>query len=353
MRVAQIMAGAHHGGAELFFERLTVALHRAGETVLPLVRSDAERAQRLIEAGLAPQQFRFGGPFDFITRPRLAHALADFAPRVAVSWMSRATDHVPSGPWVHVGRLGGYYPLRHYRKCDHLVGNTKGLVAWFRANGWPEARTHFLPNFVADHGDATPATDLPTHLPTHLPTGRPTGLPPARPRLLALGRLHADKGFDVLIRALARLPGTTLIIAGEGPEGPSLADLAAGLGLAERVFFLGWRTDAGALLKAADIFVCPSRSEPLGNVVLEAWSAFCPVVAADADGPRELIADGSDGLLVPREDEARLAEAIAALLAAPERAAAMAAAGRRRFLAEFAEAPALAAWRRFLATVPK
>jgi len=345
MRIAQIMAGAHHGGAELFFERLSIALHRAGETVLPLIRSDAERARRLAEAGLAPRQFRFGSPLDFTTRPRLAHALAGFAPRVAVSWMSRATDHVPSGPWVHVGRLGGYYPLRHYRKCDHLVGNTKGLVAWFRANGWPEARTHFLPNFVADHGEATPAADLPTHL--------PLGLSPPGPRLLALGRLHADKGFDVLIRALARLPGAILLIAGEGPEGPALADLAAGLGLAERVFLLGWRMDAGALLKAADIFVCPSRSEPLGNVVLEAWSARCPVVAADADGPRELIADGSDGLLVPREDEARLAEAIAALLASPERAAALAEAGRRRFLAEFAEAPVLAAWRRFLATVPK
>ncbi len=349
MRVAQIMAGAHHGGAELFFERLSVALHRAGETVLPLIRSDAERAQRLAQAGLAPQQFRFGGPLDFMTRPRLAHALAGFAPRVAVSWMSRATDHVPSGPWIHVGRLGGYYPLRHYRKCDHLVGNTKGLVTWFRANGWPEARTHFLPNFVTDHGDAAPATDLPTSFPPDLPLG----LPPSRPRLLALGRLHKDKGFDVLIRALARLPGAILLIAGEGPEGPALTRLAIELGLGERVFLLGWRTDIGALLKAADVFVCSSRSEPLGNVVLEAWSALCPVVAADADGPRELIADGSDGFLVPREDEVRLADAVAALIGAPERAAALAAAGRRRFLAEFAEAPVLAAWRRFLATIPK
>jgi len=337
MRLAQIMAGAHHGGAELFFERLSIALHHAGESVLPLIRSDAERAARLAAAGLAPLQFRFGGPLDFITRPRLARALGAFSPRVAVSWMSRAAGHVPAGPWVHVGRLGGYYPLRHYRRCDHLVGNTKGLVGWFRANGWPEARTHFLPNFVAEHGEAAPAADL----------------PPGRPRLLALGRLHTDKGFDVLIRALARLPTASLLLAGDGPEGPALARLAAELGIAERVFLLGWRTDAGALLKAADLFVCPSRSEPLGNVVLEAWSAFCPVVAADADGPRELIADGSDGLLVPRENEERLADAIAALLAEPERAAALAAAGRRRFLAEFAEAPVLAAWRRFLATVPK
>lgn len=337
MRIAQIMAGAHHGGAELFFERLTIALHRAGENVLPLIRRDAERAGRLKEAGLAPLQFRFGGPLDLLTRPRLARAMNAFAPRVAVSWMSRAADHVPPGPWVHVGRLGGYYPLRHYRHCDHLVGNTKGLVGWFRANGWPEARTHFLPNFVADYGDAAPAE----------------GLPDGRPRLLALGRLHADKGFDVLIRALARLPGASLLIAGEGPEREALGRLAGELGVADRVFLLGWRADAGALLKAADLFVCSSRSEPLGNVVLEAWSAGCPVIAANADGPGELIAEGSDGLLVPREDEARLAAAMFALLEDPERAAALAAAGRRRFLAEFAEAPVLAAWRHFLAAVAK
>jgi glycosyltransferase involved in cell wall biosynthesis len=337
MRIAQIMAGAHHGGAELFFERLTIALHRAGENVLPLIRRDVERAGRLKEAGLAPLQFRFGGPLDLLTRPRLARAMNAFAPRVAVSWMSRAADHVPPGPWVHVGRLGGYYPLRHYRHCDHLVGNTKGLVGWFRANGWPEARTHFLPNFVADYGDAAPAE----------------GLPDGRPRLLALGRLHADKGFDVLIRALARLPGASLLIAGEGPEREALGRLAGELGVADRVFLLGWRADAGALLKAADLFVCSSRSEPLGNVVLEAWSAGCPVIAANADGPGELIAEGSDGLLVPREDEARLAAAMFALLEDPERAAALAAAGRRRFLAEFAEAPVLAAWRHFLAAVAK
>jgi len=337
MRLAQIMAGAHHGGAELFFERLSLGLHRSGLAVLPIIRRDAERAARLAAGGLAPLEFRFGGPLDLLTRPRLARALEGFAPRVAVSWMSRATDHTPRGSFIHIGRLGGPYPLRHYRNCDHLVGNTRGLVAWFRANGWPEARTHYLPNFVPDHAAAIPAADL----------------PPGRPRLLALGRLHPDKGFDILIEALARLPAATLLIAGEGPEQAALRRLAATLGLAERVHFLGWRDDAGPLFSAADLFVCSSRREPLGNVVLEAWSAGCPVLATDADGPRELIASGSDGVLVPRGDPAALAAAAAALLAEPGRAAALAGAGRQRFLAEFAEPPVLARWHRFLETIQK
>lgn len=337
MRLAQIMAGAHHGGAELFFERLTVGLYNAGVPVLAVIRRDAERAARLAAAGLAPLELEFGGPLDFLTRPRLARALGKFAPSVAVSWMSRATDHMPRGNFVHVGRLGGPYPLRHYRRCDHLIGNTEGLVTWFRESGWPKARTHYLPNFVPDHGGAAPAADL----------------PPGRPRLLALGRLHRDKGFDVLIKALARLPAANLIIAGDGPEKDKLASLAGTLDVGARVHFLGWRDDTGALFRACDLFVCPSRREPLGNVVLEAWSAGCPVLATDTAGPHELIGPGADGLLVPCGDPAALAAYAALLLAEPARAAALAAAGRRRFLAGFAEAPVIARWLRFLETVAK
>lgn len=337
MRLAQIMAGAHHGGAELFFERLTVGLHNAGVVVLPVIRCDAERAERLAAAGLAPVQLAFGGPLDFFTRPRLAHALRHFAPRVAVSWMSRATDHMPAGPFVHVARLGGPYKLRHYRRCDHLVGNTEGLVRWFREGGWPEARTHYLPNFVPDHAGAIPAADLPA----------------ARPRVLALGRLHQEKGFDLLISAVAKLPGVNLIIAGDGPEKARLESLAVTLDCARRVHFLGWRNDTGALLKAADLFICPSRREPLGNVVLEAWSAGCPIIATECAGPRELINTGADGLLVPCGDAVAIATAVSHLLTEPTCAAQLAAAGRQRFLTRFAEAPVIAAWLRFLETVAK
>lgn len=121
--------------------------------------------------------------------------------------------------------------------------------------------------------------------------------------------------------------------------------------MADRVAFLGWRQDSGALLAACDVFVCSSRHEPLGNIVLEAWSAARPVVAAAAQGPVELIRDGETGLLVPKEDPAALAAAIAGLLADPDRAAALAAAGRGEFARDHAEAPVLARWREFLLAV--
>jgi glycosyltransferase involved in cell wall biosynthesis len=96
------------------------------------------------------------------------------------------------------------------------------------------------------------------------------------------------------------------------------------------------------------VFVCASRIEPLGNMVLEAWSASCPVVAVAAAGPAELIRDGGDGKLVPHEDPAALATAIAAVLEDAPLATALAQAGRARFESEFAASPVLAAWRAFL-----
>lgn len=328
------MAGARLGGAELFFERLSVALRDAGDEVLTVIRRDEARAARLRAAGLPVTELAFGGPaLDWRTKPRLRQALNRFAPAVAISWMSRASAHMPRGPWVSVGRLGGYYDLRHYRGCDHLIGNTRRIVAWLRQRGWPESRTHYLPNFVRDFAGAAPAPDL-------------AGLP--RPLLLGLGRLHDDKGFDTLIEAMAHLPGATLAIAGAGPRDGKLRRQAQAAGVAARVRFLGWRNDVGALLAACDVFVCSSRVEPLGNMVLEAWSARRPVVAADAAGPHELIRDGEDGLLVPINQARALAGAIQTIAEDRDVASRVAAAGRTRFEQDFADKPVLALWRAFI-----
>ncbi len=336
MKVAQVMAGAAMGGAEAFYERLTLGLHGAGDTVLPVIRRDAGRAARL--APLVPVQLGFGGALDFTTTRRLRGALDGFAPDVVVAWMNRAARYCARA-WSAprraplVGRLGGYYDLKYYAGFDHLVGNTHGIRNWLVAQGWPAERAHMVPNFVEDFAAIPPA-----------PLGGPV-------RLLAMGRLHANKGFSTLLRAMPALPDAHLSLAGEGPERGTLEALAAALGITGRVGFLGWREDRGALLAGCDIFVCPSHHEPLGNVVLEAFSASRPIIAAAADGPREVIADGQTGLLVPVGDADALAAAIGSLVADPDRAARLAAAGRAAFEQHHAEAPVIAQWRAFLAGV--
>ena len=339
MRIAHIMAGAEMGGAELFYERLCVAQQRSGETVLAAMRRQPRRAERLRAGGLEPVQLGFGGAFDLLTKPRLRRALSAFAPRVAVAWMSRAARAAPRGDWVLAGRLGGFYDLANYRRCDHLIGNTRGIVDWVRGQGWPAARVHHLPNFSDDHGTVART--------------RPDWLAPGARLVLALGRLHRNKAFDVLIEAVALLPGATLLIAGEGPERAALEALVRKLGIADRVRLPGWCDDSGALFASADLLVCPSRHEPLGNVVIEAFSARLPVIAAAARGPVELISSGVDGILVPIEDARALAAGIGAVLDDPGLAGRLGAAGRARFEAEFAPAMVLARWRAFLASAEK
>lgn len=339
-RLLQVIAGAQHGGAEAFFERLAIALARAGEDQRIVIRRDAARATRLRQAGLDPVELPFGGFLDFVTKPRLVRIIAEHAPRVVLTWMSRATRLCPRGEFVHVARLGGYYDLRYYRDCDHLIANTRALTAWLISQGWPQARVHYLPNFAASVAAApVPRASLDT--------------PADAPLALALGRLHPSKGFDTLLDAVARVKGLYLWLAGEGALEADLKRQAEALGIKDRIRFLGWREDVAGLLAASDMLVCPSRVEPLGNTIIEAWAARVPVIAAASSGPAELIEQGKSGLLVPIDDAEALAAAIKSLIADKTLAAALATAGHETFAARFSETLVVAAYREFLAEVAR
>jgi glycosyltransferase involved in cell wall biosynthesis len=339
-RILQAMAGAPHGGAEAFFERLAVALHHDGETQQLILRREPSRAARLRAAGLPVDELAFGSVLDFVSARRFAAIARDFKPRVVLTWMSRATIYCPRGDFVHVARLGGYYDLRYYKHCDHLIGNTQALTEWMVKEGWPESRVHYLPNFA----EVAPAPPVPR---ASLDT------PADAPLAIALGRLHPNKGFDVLLAAAAKVPGLYLWLAGEGALRGALRRQADSLGIADRVRFLGWRQDVGALLAAADMLVCSSRREPLGNTIIEAWAAHKPVVACAASGPAELIEHGKTGLLVPVDDAGALAEAMRDLVQDKARAAALAEAGHAMFEARFSEPRVVARYREFLAAVTR
>jgi glycosyltransferase involved in cell wall biosynthesis len=338
-RLLQAMAGARHGGAEIFFLRLALALQRAGETQRVLLRRHADRSMALRRAGVAVGELGFGGPLDVMTRLAFRREIAVYRPNIVLTWMSRATQACPTGDFVHVARLGGYYDLKYYRRCDHLIGNTRAIVDYAVAQGWPRGRMHYLPNFVPD-GPALPQPR------------KAFGVPAGTPLALALGRLHPNKGLDILLEALAGTREVYLLIAGEGAERARLEALARRLGIDARVRFLGWREDVASLLAGADFLVCPSRHEPLGNVVIEAWAAARPVVALASDGPAGLIADGETGILVPLPGQAGggpagLARAIEQLAGDKVLRDRLAHGGRCAYEAEFTEAAVVARYRRF------
>lgn len=158
------------------------------------------------------------------------------------------------------------------------------------------------------------------------------------PLLLAVCRLEPQKGLDTAVRALAGVPGATLLVLGEGPDRGELEALASSLGVGDRLVLPGRVGDVASLYGRADLLVHPARWEGFGLALLEAMLAGKPVVAARAGSAPELVSDGHTGVLVPVDDAGALAAAISSLLADRERAEEMGRAGLERAREEFSVA---------------
>ena len=333
MSVLHLLGTAGDGGAETYFVDLLTALRRAGVAEAAAIRRHAGREAALRAAGIPVKTLRFGGPLDILTRTAVAGYARLEGARVALAWMNRAARHTPKGRWARIGRLGGYYNLKYYQGFDELVANTEDIAEWIVGQGWPAGRVRCIPNFAAAPRDGAPLDRASLDTPSGVPL------------LLAMGRLHDSKAHDISLRALAELPDAYLWIAGVGPLEAKLKAMTEAVGVAGRVRFLGWRTDPSALYRTADVCVFPSRYEPLGNVVIQAWAHGLPVVAAESQGPKALIEDGRDGLLVPVDDPQALAAGVRQVLAEPKLAAQFAQRGLGRVSAEFSEAAVVGQWK--------
>jgi glycosyltransferase involved in cell wall biosynthesis len=157
------------------------------------------------------------------------------------------------------------------------------------------------------------------------------------PKILTVGRLAFPKTFSILLRALAIIERGTFhaAIAGDGPQRQQLEAEIAVLGLSGAVQLLGTRPDVVDLLADSDIFALSSRSECLPMSVIEAMAAGLPVVASAVGGVPELVEHGRTGILVPPDDPALLADAIARLVADGGLRRRMGEAGRARAEALF------------------
>ena len=221
----------------------------------------------------------------------------------------------------------------YWRSCDAVIAPGEDLAAEIRLALGPRSR----PRVVT--------------IPTGIDVAAIAALAAVDPRRAAdwpddaivavtLGRLAAEKSVDLVLDAVAAVPGVRLVIIGDGPSGEALRHRARRADLANRVWFAGMRPreEALALLRGGDLFLVASRSETQGLVVAEALAGGVPVVAIDAPGIRDAVRAGIDGVLVPPAPAdgaaARLADAIHDLVADTPRRAAMAAAataGASRF----------------------
>lgn len=154
-----------------------------------------------------------------------------------------------------------------------------------------------------------------------------------------VARLAPGKNLRLLLAGFKaagdRLPGSHLVIAGDGPDGPALRALAIALGLADRVHFLGTVTDTGPLYRAFDLFVLPSLAEGTSISLLEAMASGVAAIASDVGGNPALLDCGKGGWLFPSNDESSLADALRQLGTQPEHRAVLGAAARARVVAHY------------------
>ncbi len=205
------------------------------------------------------------------------------------------------------------------------------------------AISHALARFVEEVEHVDPARIVtipygydPPEIPPH---ARETlraelGFTPDAPVVGFFGRLIPQKGVDVLLDAFARLrprfPQAHLLIVGDGSLRDALEAQAETLGVRDAVTFAGWVARARQMMPACDVIAMPSRWEGFGLVALEAMGCSLPMVASRVSALPEIVVDGETGLLMPPEDPGALADALAALLGDPARAASMGQAGCRR-----------------------
>lgn len=345
------------GGAERQVQMLAERWAAAGERVVVLTRRVPASPARETIGGAAVVRLRstwrpglswitFGfGAFAFIARRRrevgcLVVQMLNVAALPAA--LAASLFGIPLVIKPSAGGAGGNLErLRRSRwgaaKTSLLLGAASAVVAInrevadeLRAAGLPAAKLKRIPNGV-DTERFRPAD------PPHRAELRGRlGIGPDEAAVLFVGRTEKVKNLDVLLAAwpsvVRRSPSARLLVAGDGAERAALQERAAAMAT---VRFLGARDDAAELYAAADLFVLPSHREGVSNALLEAMATGLPVVVSRAGGNPTVVGEGRAGVLLEADDAGAWAEAIASLLADPDRRRRLGEAARRRVTERF------------------
>jgi glycosyltransferase involved in cell wall biosynthesis len=330
LRIAHVIPQIGIGGTELQLSRL-IALtprDRAVHAVLYYSDSRDQDGFRIYrDAGIDLERVR-RGRFDAPAfAGRLSAAIRQRRPDVLHCWLESAmiwgrwsgfvagaprivlsirNTEINLGPWLRLSHvLGG-------RGVSYLV-NSRAVAASLAAHvGVRESSIAVIPNGI-EVGPVLNALSRDTLL-------EENGCPPDTRIVLTVGRLTAIKNYPMLLRIAARCRGRLPVhffIAGHGEDEAALRALAARLGVADTVHFLGLRRDVPALLGAADVFCYMTRYEGFPNALLEALAAGRPIVTSRFEGWDEVVVDGRTALVVDQDDDEAAFAALSRLVTDP------------------------------------
>jgi glycosyltransferase involved in cell wall biosynthesis len=357
------------GGQNVYVAALSDELARRGHEVTVHTRRDDPSLPEVVRlaSGVAVHHVD-AGPATRLPKDELWPLMEEFADGLARAWSGNPPDVVHAHFW-----MSGFASVRAASRClhrpavvqtFHALGVVKRRQQGSKDTSPAERRTVEAQLVAAcDRVVATCTDELFELVRLGADTGRVSVVPcgvdldvfgaegptcdrdPARSRVVVVSRLVERKGVGNVVEAVARLDDVELVVVGGpvaealggDPEAVRLRRLAAELGVADRVRFVGQqsRHNVARILRSADVAVSVPWYEPFGIVPLEAMACGVPVVGSAVGGLIDTVVDGLTGVLVPPRDPTRLAEELGDLLADSDRRTAMGRAGRRRVVERY------------------
>jgi glycosyltransferase involved in cell wall biosynthesis len=325
MNIVNIMLGKGRGGIERSALDYAAGLQDSGANVLFVTTPDAAINASALGEGCQLAHLSNLGAWDWFAARRLYHLCREFAADSIIVHGNRSLS-LAALQRYHPARLVAVahnYQFQHVHKADATFCITEHVrQAVMDAHPSLAPHCYVMPNMIIPPSEPLPARNW------HQP-----------PRIGAMGRMVAKKGFDVWLHALARLQQRGIAfdawLAGDGEERAALEALCSELGLSNQVTFTGWATDTAAFYRQLDLFCVPSHHEPFGIVVIEGMAAGLPVIATKSEGPLEIITEPAYGMLVDIADATAMADAMAQLLTHQEAAQTMGMQGQAYALATY------------------
>ncbi len=332
----QVITQRRFSGAERICLALCEELQRRGHRVTLLCKQTGDMPEIARSTGIETKTPAISGKLNLLSPIRIAAIAREVKADVIHTHLSTA------GLWgTLAGRITGTPVVAHvhamnsrqcYQFADRIITCSAGVSRHLVSQGVSPELIRVAYNGI----DLRRFENIPEGTELRLLLG----LPISSPVVGCVAHLSAKKGQEYLIRAIAllqdRWSGVHCLLVGEGDMADELRQLAADLGVAERVHLLGFRSDAVAVMNAMDVVVLPSiAKEGLGLVLVEAALLKKPTVASNAPGIDEALVNGVTGLLVPPGSPEHLAAALDRLLSDEALCSRMGEAGYRRALEIF------------------